>query len=197
MARSKHYAAPQTKRLPVHVARQLLPGTCEYTRPSLSDEQTALSVCQVRSRNDPGGAPAAAPALVLQSTWCASLPRQPPEPPARAALPCARRGPGVSGRSHAARHDDGRRGGLAFCRAPHALPHPLAGRRGSRAHRAGEVRHRWGETPRERQPGMERPKDGPVPESADEARGGRASVRAALGPRCACRAGEPQGGGAG
>jgi hypothetical protein len=71
MARYTPYDSAQTQRLPVPVARPLLPDPCEYPLHSLSDAKIDLSVCAARSRNEAGGAPADAPALLLQSIRCA------------------------------------------------------------------------------------------------------------------------------
>lgn len=66
MARYKHYDYAQTKLLPVSFARQLLPGTFEYTLNSLIDEKLDLSIFEARYRNDESGAPAYAPAILLK-----------------------------------------------------------------------------------------------------------------------------------
>jgi hypothetical protein len=72
MARYQPDDYAQTKLLPGHVDRPSLPGTFEYTRNDRSDEQIALSVFAARSKNDEGGAPAYAPARLLQLMLCAS-----------------------------------------------------------------------------------------------------------------------------
>lgn len=66
MARYKHYDYAQTKLLPVNFDRQILPGTFEYTLNYLIDEKIDLSVFEARYKNDEGGAPAYAPAILLK-----------------------------------------------------------------------------------------------------------------------------------
>src|SRR5262245_2424354 len=66
MARYKHYDYAQTKLLPVNFDRQILPGTFEYTLNYLIDEKIELSVFEARYKNDKGGAPAYAPAILLK-----------------------------------------------------------------------------------------------------------------------------------
>jgi hypothetical protein len=72
MARYTDYDYAQTTRLPGHVDRQILPGPCEDPRHALLDAQSALAVCEARERNEAGGAPADAPAMLLQSMLDAS-----------------------------------------------------------------------------------------------------------------------------
>jgi len=71
MARYKHDDYAQTKLLPVNFDRQLLPGTFAYTLNYLMDEKIDLSVFAARYKNDEGGAPAHAPAMLRKLTLCA------------------------------------------------------------------------------------------------------------------------------
>lgn len=66
MARYKEYCYAQTKLLPVSFARQILPGTFEYTLHYLIDHEIDLSVFDARYRNDETGAPAYDPAILLK-----------------------------------------------------------------------------------------------------------------------------------
>ena len=66
MARYKHYDYSQTKLLPVSYARQILPGTFEYTLSFLIDEKIDLSVFAARYKNDVTGAPAYDPGILLK-----------------------------------------------------------------------------------------------------------------------------------
>lgn len=66
MARYKHYDYGQTKLLPISYARQILPGSFEYTLSYLIDNKIDLSVFDDRYQNDETGAPAYDPALLLK-----------------------------------------------------------------------------------------------------------------------------------
>ena len=66
MARYKHYDYGQSKLIPVHFDRQVLPGTFEYTLSYLIEHECDLSWFEARYRNDEGGAPAYGPAILLE-----------------------------------------------------------------------------------------------------------------------------------
>lgn len=57
--------------LPVNLAAQLLPGTCERAVDHLLDHAIDLSGFDVRFRNDTTGAPAYPPAVLLKVVLCA------------------------------------------------------------------------------------------------------------------------------
>jgi transposase len=54
------------KLIPVEFSRQILPGSCEYALCHVIDHEVELSEFDHRFRNDEGGAPAYAPALLLK-----------------------------------------------------------------------------------------------------------------------------------
>src|SRR5215475_6979248 len=65
MARDKPIdMSPQL--MPVDFSRQILPGSCEHALCYLIDHEIDLSEFAHRCRNDEGGAPAYAPALLLK-----------------------------------------------------------------------------------------------------------------------------------
>jgi len=66
MARYKHYDYGQSKLIPVHFDRQVLPGTFEYTLSYLIEHECDLSWFEQRYRNDETGAPAYDPAILLK-----------------------------------------------------------------------------------------------------------------------------------
>jgi transposase len=66
MARYKHHDYGQSKLIPVHFDRQVLPGTFEYTLSYLIEHECDLSWFEARYRNDEGGAPAYDPAILLK-----------------------------------------------------------------------------------------------------------------------------------
>jgi transposase len=66
MARYKHYDYGQSKLIPVHFDRQVLPGTFEYTLSYLIEHECDLSWFDERYRNDETGAPAYDPAILLK-----------------------------------------------------------------------------------------------------------------------------------
>jgi len=66
MARYKHHDYGQSKPIPVHFDRQVLPGTFEYTLSYLIEHECDLSWFEARYRNDDGGAPAYDPAILLK-----------------------------------------------------------------------------------------------------------------------------------
>ena len=66
MARYKPYSYAQGKFIPIHFAKQILPGTFEYSLNHLIDHELDLSVFDARFRNDENGAPAYAPRILLK-----------------------------------------------------------------------------------------------------------------------------------
>ncbi len=66
MARYKAYDYSQGKFIPIHLNRQILPGTFEYSLHYLIDNEIDLSVFELRYRNDETGAPAYDPAILLK-----------------------------------------------------------------------------------------------------------------------------------
>ena len=66
MARYKHYDYAQSKLIPVHFDRQVVPGTFEYTLSYLIEHECDLSGFEARYCNDETGAPAYAPAVLLK-----------------------------------------------------------------------------------------------------------------------------------
>jgi len=60
------------KLIPVDYSRQILPGSFEYALCYLIDHERELSEFETRCRNDEGGAPAYAPALLLKIVLLAS-----------------------------------------------------------------------------------------------------------------------------
>ena len=66
MARYKHYDYGQTRLVAIHYAKQILPGTFEFSVNELIDKKVALSVFAARYKNDKKGAPAYDPALLLK-----------------------------------------------------------------------------------------------------------------------------------
>jgi transposase len=66
MARYKDYSYEQSKLLPVSFARQILPGTFEYTLNHLIDHDVDLSVFDGQYQNDDTGAPAYDPRILLK-----------------------------------------------------------------------------------------------------------------------------------
>lgn len=66
MARYKHYNYDQQKLLPISFARQILPGTFEYTLSHIIDHELNLSRFDARYANDETGAPAYDPAILLK-----------------------------------------------------------------------------------------------------------------------------------
>lgn len=66
MARYKQVNYDQAKLLPVSFARQILPGSFEYTLSYIVDNALDLSVFDVRYRNNGTGAPAYDPAILLK-----------------------------------------------------------------------------------------------------------------------------------
>lgn len=66
MPRYKPYSYDQAKLLPVSFAKQILPGTFEYTLNHLIDHEIDLSRFDSRYNNDAAGAPAYDPAILLK-----------------------------------------------------------------------------------------------------------------------------------
>jgi len=66
VARYKHYDYGQSKLIPVHFDRQVLPGTFEHTLSYLIEHECDLSWFEERYRNDETGAPAYDPAILLK-----------------------------------------------------------------------------------------------------------------------------------
>lgn len=66
MARYKPYSYAQGKFIPVHFAKQILPGTFEYTLNHLIDHELDLSLFDARFRNDQTGAKAYDPRILLK-----------------------------------------------------------------------------------------------------------------------------------
>ena len=66
MARYKPYDYTQSKLIPVHFDRQVLPGTFEHTLSYLIEHECDLSWFEERYRNDETGAPAYDPAILLK-----------------------------------------------------------------------------------------------------------------------------------
>jgi hypothetical protein len=57
MARYKQYDYSQRNFIPVHLNKQILPGTFEYTLHYLIDNEIDLSAFDLRYQNDETGAP--------------------------------------------------------------------------------------------------------------------------------------------
>ena len=72
MAQSTDDDDRQTTLPPIHVDRQLLPGTFEDPLHARIDPHGELAVCAERARNDAGGAPADDPAMLVKSILFAS-----------------------------------------------------------------------------------------------------------------------------
>lgn len=66
MARYKNYDYGQSKLIPVHFDRQVLPGTFEYTLSYLVEDECDLSWFESRCCNDETGVPAYDPAILLK-----------------------------------------------------------------------------------------------------------------------------------
>lgn len=66
MARYKPYSYAQGKFIPVHFAKQILPGTFEYTLNHLIDHELDLALFDERFRNDATGAKAYDPRILLK-----------------------------------------------------------------------------------------------------------------------------------
>lgn len=66
MARYKDVCYEQDKFIPVSFAKQILPGTFEYTLSYLIDHELDLSVFDARYKNDETGAPAFDPSVLLK-----------------------------------------------------------------------------------------------------------------------------------
>ena len=66
MARYKPYSYAQGKFIPIHFAKQILPGTFEYTLNHLIDHELDLSVFDNRFKNDETGASAYDPLILLK-----------------------------------------------------------------------------------------------------------------------------------
>jgi transposase len=66
MARYKPYSYAQGKFVPIHFAKQILPGTFEYSLNHLIDHELDLSLFDARFRNDENGATAYDPRILLK-----------------------------------------------------------------------------------------------------------------------------------
>ena len=66
MARYKPYSYAQGKFIPVHFAKQILPGTFEYSLNHLIDHELDLSLFDARFGNDQTGATAYDPRIILK-----------------------------------------------------------------------------------------------------------------------------------
>ena len=66
MARYKPYSYAQGKFIPIHFAKQILPGTFEYSLNRLIDHELELSLFDARFRNDENGATAYDPRILLK-----------------------------------------------------------------------------------------------------------------------------------
>jgi transposase len=66
MAKYKKYSYRQSRFIPVHFDKQIIPGTFEYTLCYLVDNEIDLSLFDNRFNNDDTGAPAYDPAILLK-----------------------------------------------------------------------------------------------------------------------------------
>jgi len=66
MARYKPYSYAQGKFIPIHFAKQILPGTFEYSLNHLIDHELDLSRFDERFKNDVTGASAYDPRILLK-----------------------------------------------------------------------------------------------------------------------------------
>ncbi len=66
MARYKPYSYAQGKFIAIHFAKQILPGTFEYSLNRLIDHELDLSLFDTRFRNDENGATAYDPRILLK-----------------------------------------------------------------------------------------------------------------------------------
>ena len=72
-ARYKPYDYAQSKLIPMHIDRQVVPGTFEYTLSYLIEHECDLSGFEARYHNDETGAPAYEPAILLKIVLFAYL----------------------------------------------------------------------------------------------------------------------------
>ncbi len=73
MAKYKKYSNDQARFIPIHFDKQILPGTFEYTRSYMIDNEIDLSLFDTRYNNDETGAPAYDPFILLAALLMGSV----------------------------------------------------------------------------------------------------------------------------